>query len=210
MNVNLRFVNRSNDCGNSEVVLFQRNVIPDFDELAIAWKVIRFCGRDCIHPFVYSTDIEIALGDEHGNFSPRMSAQHGERFVVGVHPTGRARLTAEPALAGGADGGPEIQVANRMPRGAVNVNAFNADKLIAAKQAVAPAQKAVFRFTPALWIGVASQIEEGRALSSAVLSSDNTMLPLAGIAAGDIVMTGGGSGVDAQPFAFAFENVVHL
>jgi hypothetical protein len=210
MNIHLRFVNRSNDRGNSEVVLFQRNVIPDFDELAIAWKVIRFCGRDGLHPFVYSSEIEIALGDEHGNYSPRMSAQHGERFVIGTHPTGRARLVAEPAPASGADGGPDIQVVNRMPRGAVNVNAFSAGKLIAAKWAVAPAQKAVFRFTPVLWIGVASQIEEGRALSSAVLSSDNTMLPLAGIAAADIVMTGGGSGADAQPFAFALENVMHL
>lgn len=210
MNIHLQFINRSNDCGNSEVVLFQRNVIPDFDELAIAWKVIRFCGRDCIHPFVYSTVIEIALGDEHGNYSPRATAQDGERFVVGVHPTGRARLAADPAPAGGADNSADIQVVNRMPRGAVNVNAFNAGKLIAAKWAVAPAQKAVFRFTPVLWIGAASQVQEGRALSSAVLSSENTMLALSGIAAADIVMTGGGSGADAQPFGFALENVVHV
>ncbi|CAN7319371.1 hypothetical protein ACOCG7_20150 [Paraburkholderia sp. DD10] len=210
MNIQLRFINRSNDRGNSEVVLFQRNVVPDFDELAIAWKVIRFCGRDCIHPFVYSTAIEIALGDEHGNYSPRATAQDGERFMVGVHPTGRARLVAEPAPAGGVGGGAEIEVVNRMTRGAVNVNAFSAGKLIAAKWAVAPAQKAVFRFTPVLWIGAASQVQEGRALSSAVLSSDNTMLPLAGIAAADIVMTGGGGGADAQPFGFALENVVHV
>ena len=210
MNIHLRFINRSNDCGNREAVLFQRNVIPDFDELAIAWKVIRFCGRDCIHPFVYSTEMEIALGDEHGNYSPRAAAQGGERFVIGVHPTGRARLIPGPAHLGSSDTGSDIQVVNQMPRGAVNVNAFSAGRLIAAKWAVAPAQKAVFRFTPVLWIGVASQVQEGRALSSAVLSSDNTMLALAGIASADIVMTGGGSGGDAQPFAFALENVVHV
>jgi hypothetical protein len=119
-------------------------------------------------------------------------------------------LVAEPAPAGGVGGGAEIEVVNRMTRGAVNVNAFSAGKLIAAKWAVAPAQKAVFRFTPVLWIGAASQVQEGRALSSAVLSSDNTMLPLAGIAAADIVMTGGGGGADAQPFGFALENVVHV
>ena len=62
MNIKLRFVNRSNDCGNSEVVLFQRDVIPDLDAFAIAWKVIRYCGRDCFHPFDYSTDIDVALG----------------------------------------------------------------------------------------------------------------------------------------------------
>jgi hypothetical protein len=76
------------------------------------------------------------------------------------------------------------------------------------KEAVAPGQKAVFRFTPTLWIGVASQVQESRALHAAVMSSANTQLPLAGVAAADIVMTGGGTGADAQPFAFALEQIV--
>jgi hypothetical protein len=204
MDIRLRFVNRSNDCGNSEVVLFQRDVIPDLDTFAVAWKVIRYCGRDCFHPFVYSTDIDVALGDEHGNFSPRVAAPAGTRFAVDAHPTGRGRLV--PDRAGASCG--DIEVVNRMTRGAVNVNAFSAGRLIAVKEAVAPGQKAVFRFTPTLWIGVASQVQESRALHAAVLSSVNTQLPLAGIAAADVVMTGGGTGADAQPFAFALERVV--
>ncbi|MBR8460896.1 hypothetical protein KDW07_27515 [Burkholderia dolosa] len=204
MDIRLRFVNRSNDCGNSEVVLFQRDVIPDLDTFAVAWKVIRYCGRDCFHPFVYSTDIDVALGDEHGNFSPRVAAPAGTRFAVDAHPTGRGRLVPDRAGASGGD----VEVVNRMTRGAVNVNAFSAGRPIAVKEAVAPGQKAVFRFTPTLWIGVASQVQESRALHAAVLSSVNTQLPLAGIAAADIVMTGGGTGADAQPFAFALERVV--
>ncbi|MBR8315097.1 hypothetical protein KDW36_18090 [Burkholderia dolosa] len=204
MDIRLRFVNRSNDCGNSEVVLFQRDVIPDLDTFAVAWKVIRYCGRDCFHPFVYSTDIDVALGDEHGNFSPRVAAPAGTRFAVDAHPTGRGRLVPDRAGASGGD----IEVVNRMTRGAVNVNAFSAGRLIAVKEAVAPGQKAVFHFTPTLWIGVASQVQESRALHAAVLSSVNTQLPLAGIAAADIVMTGGGTGADTQPFAFALERVV--
>lgn len=205
MNIALRFINRSNDCGNSEVVLFQRNVVPDLDEFALAWKVIRFCGRDCLHPFTYSTAIELALGDEHGNFSPRLRAGDTGRFVVDTHPGGRGRLV--PASAHSAVTG-ELEVANQLTRGAVNVNAFSAGRLIAAKHAVAPGQKAVFRFTPTLWIGLASQVQESRALSAGVLSSDHTMLPLAGVTRADIVMTGGGSGADAQPFAFTLDNVV--
>jgi hypothetical protein len=211
MNIHLRFINRSNDCGNSEVVLFQRNVVPDLEELAIAWKVIRFCGRDCQHPFVFSTAMEVSLGDEHGNFSPRVAAHPGDRLLVTPHPTGRGRLvhgSVEPG--GGSSSSADIQVVNRLSRGAVNVNAFSAGKLLAAKVAVAPGQKAEFRFTPALWVGVASGIEEGRALNAAVLSSTNTLLQLTGIASADIVMTGGGGGTGAQPFSFALENVQHL
>lgn len=206
MNIALRFINRSNDCGSSEVVLFQRNVIPEFDELAIAWRVIRYCGRDCIHPFLYSTDIEIALSDDYGNFSPRKPAAPGTRVVVAPHPGGRPRLTASSEGASHSD----IEVINQLGRGAVNVNAFVAGRLMAAKTAVAPGQKALFRFAPVLWIGVGSQVEESRALASAVISSANTPLELSGIASADIVMTGGGSGESAQPFRFELENVVHL
>jgi hypothetical protein len=204
MNIALRFINRSNDCGNSQIVLFQRDVIPEFGELAIAWRVIRYCGRDCIHPFAYSTDVEIALGDDHGNFSPRVPVANGTRLAIGAHPGGRPRLVNSPEGTVQSD----IEVVNQLARGAVNVNAFVAGRLIAAKSAVAPGQKAVFRFSPVLWIGVGSQIEEGRALASAVISSTNTPLELSTIASADIVMTGGGAGEKARPFQFELENVV--
>lgn len=206
MNIALRFINRSNDCGNSEVVLFQRDVIPELGEWAIAWRVIRYCGRDCIHPFTYSTDVEIALGDDHGNFSPRVPASNGTRLTVAAHPGGRPRLGSSPEGTVHSD----IEVVNQLGRGAVNVNAFVAGRLIAAKSAVAPGQKAVFRFAPMLWIGVGSQIEEGRALASAVISSVNTPLELGGIASADIVMTGGGGGENARAFQFELENVLRL
>ncbi len=38
MAVQLRLVNKSHDCGNSEVVLFQRNITGDMDEISVAWK----------------------------------------------------------------------------------------------------------------------------------------------------------------------------
>lgn len=207
MNIPLRFINKSNDRGSSEVVLFQRNVIPDFDELAIAWKVIRYCGHGCLHPFVYSTDTEVSIGDDYGNYSPRLMADDGDCFTVSPHPTGRGRLARDATPAQGPAHS-DIEVANRMRRGAVNVNAYSAGRLIAAKQAVAPGQKAVFRFTPALWIAAASQVQEGTALNSAVLSSENTEFVLTGVVSADIVMTGGGSDANAEPLRFALENVI--
>jgi hypothetical protein len=44
MYVHLRFVNRSEDGYRTEVVLFQKNAAAGMDELAIAWRVIRYCG----------------------------------------------------------------------------------------------------------------------------------------------------------------------
>ena len=50
MDIKLNFINLSNDVNNSQVVIFQKNVSTDFDELAVAWKVISNCGRGDNHP----------------------------------------------------------------------------------------------------------------------------------------------------------------
>jgi hypothetical protein len=203
MDIQLKFINQSADGNNSEIVLFQKNVSADMDELAVAWKVIRYCGRDCFHPFVYPMAFEVASSDHYGNFSPRLSAQNGQLFSVLPTPSGR-RLVAT----GEGTSASEVQVANALTRGAVNVNLFKAGQLVARKTSVAPGQKAVFQFKPTLWIGVVSQVIQGEPLNSAVISSVNTELSLLGIASADIVMTGGGGGPDSQPFAFSLNNVV--
>ena len=40
MDIQLNFINNSNDANNSQVVIFQKNVATDFDELAVAWQVV--------------------------------------------------------------------------------------------------------------------------------------------------------------------------
>ena len=72
---------------------------------------------------------------------------------------------------------------------------------------MAPGQKAVFAFKPTIFIGVVSEVAEGDVMDSAVISDINTEISLLGIASADIVMTGGGTGPDAVPFAFNLENV---
>lgn len=51
MKIQLNFINNSNDKGNSQVVLFQKNVAGNFDESAAAWRVIQSCGQGDNHPF---------------------------------------------------------------------------------------------------------------------------------------------------------------
>ena len=68
MDIQLKFINQSADGNNSEIVLFQKNVSADMEELAVAWKVIRYCGRDCWHPFVYPMGFEVASSDNYGNY----------------------------------------------------------------------------------------------------------------------------------------------
>lgn len=203
MDIQLRFVNRSESGHGTEVVLFQKNVVTGFDELAIAWKVIRYCGRDCWHPLIYPIGFEVSCSDDYGNYSPRLKATNGQSFAVSPTASGRrlckVNTTSSPY---------EVQMINELPRGAVNMNLFKSGQLIACKTAVAPEQKAIFQFKPTLWIGAVSQVVQGQAMSSAVVSSVNTELSLLGIASADIVMTGGGSGPDANAYAFTLDKVV--
>ncbi len=204
MDIKLRFINHSNDSGRSEVVVYQKNLLTSMASLAVAWKVIRYCGRDCYHPFVYPADYQVAVTDEYGNYSSRTPAKNGQMLRLTSGPTGSRRLLC----VGPASASSELDVLNGMAQGSVDVCLFKDGRLLGIKTSVSPGQKAVFQYQPALWIGVASEVSQGVAISSAVLSNVTTELSLIGIASADIVMSGGGAGQDSIAYDFNLENIV--
>lgn len=204
MEIKLRFVNLSLDGNKSEVVVYQKNQITGMASLATAWKVIRFCGRDCYHPFVFPTAFEVAVADEHGNFSPRMAVENGQMLKLESTALGGRRLLR----AGLANTSSEFEVLNDLGQGAVNVCVFRDGRMVGMKTAVTPGQKAVFQYPPVLWIGVCSQVVQGAAINTAVISHANTELSLLGVASADIVMSGGGPGEDSTAYEFNLENIV--
>ena len=204
MKIKLRFINRSQDANNSEVLIFQKNVVANFTETAVAWKVIKNCGKNCYHPFFYSTDLEVGIGDDFGNYSPRLKAKNGSLFVVSATSIGGRWL----AYAGPGNSSKDISLRNDLQMGAINASVYAGGQMLATKTCVAPGQKAVFEFKPTIWIGAVSQVEEGQVMNSAILNSVNTELSLMGIASADIVMSGGGPGQGSMPLEFCLENVV--
>jgi len=206
MDIKLRLVNHSNDVNKSEVVIYQKNQLTTMASLAVAWKVIRYCGRDCYHPFVYPDSYEVAVTDSYGNFSPRMPAQNGLLLKLVCTPTGSRRLLR----AGSASASNELDVLNDMSNGSVDVCVFKDGRIVGIKTTVTPGQKAVFQYQPALWITVASQVIQGEVISSAVMNNITTEFSLIGIASADIVMTGGGPGEGSTPYEFNLENIVQI
>jgi len=203
MDIQLNFINNSKDVNNSEIVIFQKNVATCFDELAVAWLVIRYCGQGDNHPFIFPMSMQVSASDSYGNFTPQLNAQSGQLFQMVLSSSGDQLVAA-----GSGTSSKEVQVINALPKGAINANIFKAGKLLAVKTAIAPQQRAVFEFKPTLWIGVASQVVQGQVMNSAIISDITTELNLLGIASTDIVMTGGGAGPDAMPFSFQLENIV--
>ena len=203
MDIKLNFINLSNDVNNSQIVVFQKNVSTDFDELAVAWKVISNCGRGDNHPFVFPLLTTVTASDSDGNYMPQKVAQNGQMFSVSRAASGNVL-----AIAGASSSSREIQLRNDLRTGAISAGVFKDNRLLARKTGIVPGQKAVFEFKPTLWIGTASQIEQGKVMNSAVISDINTELSLLGIARCDIVMTGGGGGTTAVPYQFKLANIV--
>ncbi len=202
MNVALNYVNRSKDTNNSDIVVFAKNTATGFDEVAVAWLVIRNCGQGDNHPFTYPMAMTISASDSYGNYTRQLAAQNGQLFRMVSSPSGDA-LTH-----GGAASSNQVELRNDLAKGTIDARIFKDGRLFALKSSVAPKQKAVFQFKPTIWIGVASQVEQGSVVNSAIVSSVNTEISLLGIASADIVMTGGGQGASSTPFVFALENVV--
>ena len=78
MGVQLNFVNQSNDANNSQIVIFQKNVASDFEELAVAWRVIKYCGQGDNHPFTFPLGLQVGASDSYGNHTPQLGAQFGQ------------------------------------------------------------------------------------------------------------------------------------
>lgn len=200
MDIKLNFVNASNDQNNSQVVIFQKNAAGP-SEPAVAWKVIRNCGPGSNHPFVYPDAMSVNVIDSHGNHTALQPAESGMMLSLTLQPSGHVLAPAD-----GADTG-ELHVLNALDRGAITANLFKSGKLLATRPWIYPAQRAMFKLRPALWIGAVSQVEEGAVINQAVLDSVTTEFAVFGSTGIDIVMTGGGPGSDAPPFKFQITNV---
>ena len=203
MDIKLRLVNQSHDVNNSEVVIFQKNVAETFDELAIAWRVIKNLGFQDYHPFTYPMNFTIGAGDAWGNFTPDLQASVSQRWEMVRDNTGDVlKLSSTPAKSP-----EEVELYNGLKQGAISARIYRDGKLLAHKTNVSPAQKAVFKFLPKIFIGVVSQIEESDVMDSAILSNINTEINLLGVRNADIIMTGGGGGPDATEFQFNLTNI---
>ncbi len=202
--IQLNFINRSADTNNTSYVIFQKNVATDTAELAIAWTVIENLGVGDNHPFAYPMHITVGAEDSYGNFTPQLAATYGDAFEMVKDDSGDVFREASPP----ATSPNELEVRNNLPQGAINALIYRDGRVCFRKTDIAPGEKAVFSASkPILYVGAASQITQGQVMDSAVISEMNTELDLFGIQSADIVVTGGGSGPNAEPFTFQLENI---
>lgn len=198
MDIQLNFINQSNDMNNSEVVIFQKNVATNFNETPVAWKVIKNISKNDSHKFSYPSDYAIGIIDSYKNQSNFQAASTGQKWNV-LRADSKDYLELDKEAASIPN---EVQITNNLEKGSINANLYKDGNLLAATNALLPNQTVSFQLKPTLWIGVVNKVQEGELMDSAIISQVNTEFSLLGITKADIIMTGGGTGADATPFEF--------
>lgn len=201
--IKIRFINQATDCQPQDVLFFQKGVTVDFEEIAIAWKVVSNCPQGGYNDFVYTVATTINTVDPDMNHTMQIPAIFGNRYSLKNTPCGGNQLSLESSAADS-----DIGVINELATGSITVNLYKDGLLLASKPGVIPGDTADFLLHPELYVGTATNIVQGSVLSSAVLKASNTKFDLTGVKSLDIVMTGGGTGKDAVPRLFTQQNVV--
>lgn len=198
--INLRYINKSFDVHNEDVLIFLRNEVNNsYSSRLYAWKVIKNCGYDQVHPFIFPLTNTIQVVDSDGNHTQTQIGNPGDKFEFLGKKSGNQLVK----VANKSESFSSVE--NKLERGSISVKILKDNRLIYQIKHIAPGQLVCFEFNPAILISSVSQFEEGNAVSSAVLSTID-MLPLAGLSAVDIVKRGGGTGTLAKRITFTLEN----
>lgn len=170
-NVQITYINKSMNKDLPKIFVFTKNETPTFDALkeGVAWKVIEDVGRESSCNFNFPIHTEVAAAWDGGTcLTKQMVSNIGSSYAVKKDDTGIV-LTGN----GNAGDTKSIDVVNEVHvDNGVSVQFFKEGKVMMTKDIVGYGQKATFVLHPKLYWGVASEIQEGELLSSAVLNSD--------------------------------------
>lgn len=168
--VKITYVNRSLNMSEPKIFLFAKNEIPTFDSLqnGIAWKVIEKVGRgsSCVFPYPEETKI-CASWDDGTCFTDMLPAECGRSYNITMNETGIVLLEGENA---GNSRSLDVRSEIHTP-GGLSVSLYKDGRVLASENIVAYNQKATFIVNSKLYWGIASEIQEGEQVSSAVLNS---------------------------------------
>ncbi len=185
--INILFVNQSNDRDNSNVLVFMKPTESNFAAQSTAWQIIKDIGYNCWHKFTYTLNTSvIALWDGGKSGTFPIDTANGKTYAL-KQTKGGFSLEEN----GNGNTPNEFDVINKVsvPNG-VSVIAFKDGNPILTKQTVAKGEKAEFVFHPKLYFGVSSEYQVGDVISSAVMSEDFKEVSLEGLKSATVTMRG--------------------
>lgn len=188
--VKIRYINRSVNLDLPTIFIFTKNVIPTFSALrdGVAWRTFPKVGKGSSCEFTYPIETEVRAAWNGGCCkSQKIDSQIGSRYGVVKNASG-FQLVNE----GDSSQTDAIEIANHIKvEQGIRAQLYKAERLVAEKKIVAFGQKATFIIHPKLYWGIASEIQDGQAISSAVLNSDHFFeMDIEGVTSCDVVLYG--------------------
>lgn len=139
MDIEITFINNSEDMNNSSVVIFQQNVATNFDERAVAWQVIKNTGRGQTHHFTYPLEYTISAS----NTQMQLPAQNNHLYEV-IEENSSSMLVSQ---ADKGENNKGYTLVNNLPNEIVDADVYKDGRLIAKVPLVAPQQKAIIELS---------------------------------------------------------------
>lgn len=168
--VKITYTNRSMNVDLPKIFVFTKNEIPTFDALkdGVAWKVIERIGRESSCQFEFPIITEVCAAWNDGTCkTKKLPVNIGENYVVREDDTGI--IIEQDGAAGNIR---SIDVCNEIHvQNGISVQLYKDGRLLVSKNIVGFDQKATFVLHEKLYWGLASEIQEGQELSSAVLNT---------------------------------------
>ncbi len=202
LNTEITYVNKSMNKDLPTIFVFTKNEVPTFDALkeGVAWRVIPDIGRASSSSFVFPIETSVSATWQDGqNKTKELSSTIGKRYTVAKNDTGIVLETN-----GNASDTNSVEVTNdiNVPNG-VSAQLYKDGKLMMEKKIVGFGQKATFVLKPKLYWGIASEIQEGQLLNSAVLNSEHFFVQdLEGVSKAIVSLNGN----EEDGYSFRIEN----
>jgi len=168
--INITYVNKSVNRDLPSVFIFTKNFMPSFNVYtdAVAWKIIDLVGRGSSCAFEYPMETQVRASWNERSYKTRLlEASIGDQFIVKEDNTGIVLQKGSSASqTNGIDIVNHVKVSN-----GVSAQLYKDGKLLMQKNIVTHNQRATFILHPKIYWGIASEIQEGEFISSAVINS---------------------------------------
>ena len=200
--VKITYVNNSMNPDEPTIFVFTKNEIPTFDVLkhGIAWRTLSNIGKGSSTCLVYPVTSYVQAMWGTCNKTVMLSADIGKRYAVEKDSTGIVLTEV-----GQASQATAIEVSSLVNvEGGIRAQLVKDGSVLMEKKIVAYGQKATFILHPKLYWGIASEIQEGQSISSAVLNTDQFWCQdIEGVNSAVVTLTGNPN----EGYKFVVENL---
>lgn len=193
----IKIVNESNDKNNSRIVIFQKNVAAEFDELVVAWKVLPSLSKTGVVNLTIPDEFHIAAANPKGQvLSSILPSSYGQEYsLVYEFTSQRLQYSGVSALN-------EVRLYNELTLESINAQIYKEGKLLAVERDIGPEEHATFEVPKAIYIAQVDDVQEGDLIH--ISDGEAIKFDLHDIETADIVITGGG----VQPIQFELKPYV--